>query len=133
MKGKLPGEAINPCGQGDTFGHSRQRFRAAGKIQKSRPEHMILTHLIVPPVSIRPSVIMDGASGSNEDDLTMKLNEIVHYNTSLGTALEKGATAKAISEQWDMLQVQVALRQRRAPGFGMQLKKISRFGDSCSG
>ncbi len=36
-----------------------------------RPEHLVVTHLAVPPVAIRPSVEMDGAS--NEDDITMKL------------------------------------------------------------
>ena len=36
-----------------------------------RPEDLIVTHIAVPPVAIRPSVDMDGAS--NEDDITMKL------------------------------------------------------------
>ena len=36
-----------------------------------RPEDLILTHVPVPPVCIRPSVEMDG--GTNEDDLTVKL------------------------------------------------------------
>jgi len=35
-----------------------------------------VTHLAVPPVCIRPSVEMDSA-GSNEDDLTMKLMQII--------------------------------------------------------
>lgn len=36
-----------------------------------RPETLIVSHIAVPPVCIRPSVEMDGAS--NEDDITMKL------------------------------------------------------------
>lgn len=36
-----------------------------------RPEDLLVTVLPVPPVCIRPSVEMDGAS--NEDDITMKL------------------------------------------------------------
>ncbi len=36
-----------------------------------RPEDLVVTHIAVPPVAIRPSVEMDGAS--NEDDITMKL------------------------------------------------------------
>ncbi len=36
-----------------------------------RPEDLVVDHLAVPPVAIRPSVEMDGAS--NEDDITMKL------------------------------------------------------------
>ena len=38
-----------------------------------RPEHLILTHLPVPPVCIRPSVEVDGGAGTNEDDITIKL------------------------------------------------------------
>ena len=38
-----------------------------------RPENLILTHVLVPPVAVRPSVPMDAAGGSNEDDLTIKL------------------------------------------------------------
>jgi DNA-directed RNA polymerase beta' subunit len=36
-----------------------------------RPEDLLLGVIPVPPVAIRPSVEMDGAS--NEDDITMKL------------------------------------------------------------
>ena len=39
---------------------------------ESRPEHLLMTHVPVPPVCIRPSVEMD-TGGSNEDDLTIKL------------------------------------------------------------
>ena len=39
-----------------------------------RPENLIMTHLPVPPVCIRPSVELDaGGGGTNEDDITMKL------------------------------------------------------------
>jgi len=36
-----------------------------------RPEHLMVTTVSVPPMAIRPSVEMDGAS--NEDDISMKL------------------------------------------------------------
>jgi hypothetical protein len=36
-----------------------------------RPEHLVVTTIAVPPLAIRPSVEMDGAS--NEDDISMKL------------------------------------------------------------
>ncbi len=38
-----------------------------------RPEYLIMTHIPVPPVCIRPSVEMDSGQGSNEDDLTVRL------------------------------------------------------------
>lgn len=43
--------------------------------------------------------------GSNEDDVTIKLQEIVHINSALRLALEKGASAKMVQEDWDFLQV----------------------------
>ena len=38
-----------------------------------RPEDLIVSHVQVPPVCIRPSVEVDGGGGSNEDDITVKL------------------------------------------------------------
>ena len=73
-----------------------------------RPEHLILENLLVPPVTIRPSVAMDVGGGSNEDDLTMKLQEIVVVNTALGLALSKGAKAADIMDHWNVLQLQVS-------------------------
>ena len=39
-----------------------------------RPEHLILTHLPVPPVCIRPSVEMDGVAGRALHSSTHHLN-----------------------------------------------------------
>lgn len=44
------------------------------------PADLILTRLLVPPLCIRPSVVSDLKSGTNEDDLTMKLTEIIFLN-----------------------------------------------------
>ncbi|CAN0053063.1 unnamed protein product, partial [Heterosigma akashiwo] len=71
----------------------------------SRPERLILEHLLVPPVPIRPSVAMDVGAGSNEDDLTMKLQEVVDVNAALRAALAKGASVRMVMENWDFLQV----------------------------
>lgn len=73
-----------------------------------RPEHLILQNLLVPPVPIRPSVAMDTGAGSNEDDLAVKLQEILEINSALQLALIKGPMTKTIMEEWDFLQVQVA-------------------------
>ena len=48
-----------------------------------RPEDLLMSHLPVPPVCIRPSVEMDAGAGSNEDDVTMKLMQIVEVNNIL--------------------------------------------------
>lgn len=73
-----------------------------------RPENLILQHILVPPVPIRPSVAMDVGGGSNEDDLTVKLQEIMDVNVALELALSKGPLTRTIIEEWDFLQVQVA-------------------------
>jgi len=54
-----------------------------------RPEEFIWQYLSVPPVCIRPSVAQDGAS--NEDDLTVKLTEIVFTNALIKQGLIRGA------------------------------------------
>ena len=55
----------------------------------ARPEEYIWQYISVPPVAIRPSVAQDGAS--NEDDLTVKLTEIVFTNALIKQGLAKGA------------------------------------------
>ena len=72
------------------------------------PEHLIVTHLAVPPVCIRPSVEMESA-GSNEDDITMKLMQIIEVNNVLRQGLEKGLAITNLMENWDFLQLQCAL------------------------
>jgi DNA-directed RNA polymerase III subunit RPC1 len=73
-----------------------------------RPESLILWTVPVPPVPIRPSVPQD-QGGSNEDDITVKLQEIIEMNNALKLALDKGATMKMIAEDWEFLQIQLAL------------------------
>jgi DNA-directed RNA polymerase III subunit RPC1 len=54
-----------------------------------RPEQFIWQYLSVPPTCIRPSVAQDGAS--TEDDLTVKLTEIVFTNALIKQGMAKGA------------------------------------------
>ena len=49
--------------------------------QHGRPESLLLHNLLVPPVPIRPSVAMEVGGGSNEDDLTTQLVEILQVCT----------------------------------------------------
>lgn len=74
-----------------------------------RPEHLLMTHIPVPPVSIRPSVEMDAGAGSNEDDLTMKLMQIAEVNGILRQGLARGLPIQSLAENWDFLQVQCAV------------------------
>ena len=50
---------------------------------------------------------MDIGGGSNEDDLTVKLQEIIDVNASVKAALDNGANVKMIMENWDFLQASV--------------------------
>ena len=64
----------------------------------------------MPPVPIRPSVMADPSVGSNEDDLTVKLSQIITVNNAIRCALSGGkATVAMLMEDWDYLQLQVAM------------------------
>ena len=73
------------------------------------PSRMILTHLLVPPACIRPSVQMESAMGSNEDDLTVKLSDIVALSKEIEKSIERGISFNTVMEQWDNLQLKVGL------------------------
>jgi DNA-directed RNA polymerase III subunit RPC1 len=73
------------------------------------PKDMILTRVPVPPVCIRPSVVSDLKSGTNEDDLTMKLTEIIFMNDVISKHRVSNAKSQMILEDWDFLQLQCAL------------------------
>ena len=88
----------------------------------ARPDTLIMWAVPVPPVPIRPSVPQDQGGGSTEDDITIKLNEIIEMNTALRFALERGAVLKMVSEEWELLQIQVALYiNGETPGIPRQL------------
>lgn len=72
-----------------------------------RPETYIWRYLPAPPVCIRPSVMMDAQS--NEDDLTVKLTEIVWTSSLIKAGIEKGISINNMMEQWDYLQLSVAM------------------------
>ncbi|XP_077970587.1 DNA-directed RNA polymerase III subunit RPC1-like [Styela clava] len=113
-----------------------------------RPQDMIVTRLLVPPLCIRPSVINDLKSGTNEDDLTMKLTEILFLNNVIEKHRASGAKSQMIMEDWDFLQLQCALYmnselsgipfnmkpQKPTRGFVQRLKgKQGRFRGNLSG
>ncbi|EGV61865.1 DNA-directed RNA polymerase III subunit C1 (rpo31) [Yamadazyma tenuis] len=72
-----------------------------------RPETYIWRYLPAPPVCIRPSVMMDAQS--NEDDLTVKLTEIVWTSSLIKAGIDKGISINNLMEQWDYLQLSVAM------------------------
>lgn len=72
------------------------------------PERFVIQNVIVPPACIRPSVSMDD-EGTNEDDITIKISEIVHTNKILREGIERGNPLHLVNEDWDHLQLQCAL------------------------
>ncbi|KAL5581146.1 hypothetical protein UlMin_013588 [Ulmus minor] len=90
-----------------------------------RPEKLIMTSIAVPPIPIRPSVIMDG-SQSNENDITVRLKQIIQTNANLRGNLENAGGAAKCLNDWDLLQVEVALyinSDVRGVPFSMQQAK----------
>ncbi|KAL6200046.1 hypothetical protein ACLB2K_029828 [Fragaria x ananassa] len=74
---------------------------------KSRPENLIMTTIAVPPIAIRPSVLVDG-SQSNENDITERLKKIIQTNACVQLDLSEGSTTRFLSN-WEILQAEVAL------------------------
>ncbi len=71
-----------------------------------RPEWAILNYLLVPPVTIRPSIILESGERS-EDDLTHKLSDIIRANQRLWENLNAGAPEVIIEDLWDLLQFHI--------------------------
>jgi len=71
-----------------------------------RPEWAILTILMVPPVTVRPSITLESGERS-EDDLTHKLSDIIRSNQRLWENLNAGAPEVIIEDLWDLLQYHV--------------------------
>ncbi len=74
--------------------------------ENARPEWAILTTLLVPPVTVRPSIILESGERS-EDDLTHKLSDIIRANQRLWENLNAGAPEVIIEDLWDLLQFHV--------------------------
>lgn len=72
----------------------------------SRPDWMVCTVLIVPPLSVRPSVMEDNQR--MEDDLTHMLINIVRYNQKLRDLIDKGESRDLINKHTQLVQYHVA-------------------------
>jgi DNA-directed RNA polymerase II subunit RPB1 len=78
---------------------------------KTRPEYMIHKIFLVPPVAMRPSVKADfSGSGTQEDDLTVKLAEIVKHNIRM-TRDKESDSNKFSQDKSHLLQYYIASYQ----------------------
>ena len=73
----------------------------------SRPDWMVCTVLAVPPLTVRPSVVMED-NQRMEDDLTHKLISIIRNNQRLRNMIDKGDNADMIDECTKLVQYEVA-------------------------
>jgi DNA-directed RNA polymerase subunit A' len=74
--------------------------------ENARPEWMILTTLMVPPITMRPSITLETGERS-EDDLTHKLSDVVRVNQRLLENVNAGAPEIIVEDLWDLLQYHV--------------------------
>ncbi|GAB6285825.1 MAG: DNA-directed RNA polymerase subunit A' [Methanoregula sp.] len=72
----------------------------------ARPEWTILTVLPVPPVTMRPSIILENGQRS-EDDLTHKLVDIIRINQRFKENQDAGAPQLIIEDLWELLQYHI--------------------------
>jgi DNA-directed RNA polymerase subunit A' len=77
------------------------------EILGGRPEWMVLTVFLVPPVLTRPSITLETGERS-EDDLTHKIVDIVRVNNRLKESVDVGAPEFVINDLWELLQYHVA-------------------------
>lgn len=113
--------------------------------EDARPEMLIWEYVPVPPVCIRPSVQQEG--GATEDDLTNKIGDITQISGIIRAGLRDGFPLQVLMEQWDFLQLQIAMYinsdspglkqqglQKSMRGFCQRLKgKGGRFRQNLSG
>ncbi|KAG0713116.1 DNA-directed RNA polymerase III subunit RPC1 [Chionoecetes opilio] len=91
--------------------------------QFSHPKDLILTRLLVPPNCIRPSVISELKSGTNEDDITVMLTEIMFLNNLIKK--RSGGKVQSIQDSWEHLQLHAAFIINSEISVPMDLSMVS--------
>ncbi|MEM7816101.1 MAG: DNA-directed RNA polymerase subunit A' [Candidatus Aenigmatarchaeota archaeon] len=76
-------------------------------IKGGRPEWLILTLFPIPPVTMRPSITLEGGERS-EDDLTHKLVDLVRINQSLKENIDIGAPEFILNDLWELVQYHIS-------------------------
>ncbi|KAI0983108.1 hypothetical protein GJ496_005322 [Pomphorhynchus laevis] len=75
----------------------------------SHPRDLLMKNVLAPPLCIRPTVISETRVGTNEDDLTIKISEMIYLTNVM--IRNKDSSSKLIQnlEAWEFLQLQAAL------------------------
>lgn len=86
-----------------------------------RPSDLVLKFLPVPPSCIRPTVAVSHGM-KNEDDLTMKVAEIVERDKLIQQAIENGLEPHKLMDEWYLLSCSVAqYLNSETPGLPIQM------------
>jgi DNA-directed RNA polymerase subunit A' len=76
-------------------------------LKGGRPEWLIITLFPIPPVTMRPSITLEGGERS-EDDLTHKMVDIVRINQSLKENIDIGAPEFILNDLWELVQYHIS-------------------------
>lgn len=86
-----------------------------------QPSDLIIKYMPAPPSCIRPTVAVSHGL-KNEDDLTMKLAEIVERNKMIEQGIQTGQEPHKLIDEWYMLQCCVAqYLNSDTPGLPLQM------------
>ncbi|MBU4299954.1 MAG: DNA-directed RNA polymerase subunit A' [Nanoarchaeota archaeon] len=99
--------ALTPVEIREQFEKIKDGDLTAMKFLGGRPEWLILTLLLVPPITTRPSITLETGDRS-EDDLTHKIVDIIRINKRLADNLEIGAPDFILEDLWELLQYHVS-------------------------
>lgn len=84
----------------------------------------VVKRVPVPPLSVRPSVMMEGQGGSHEDDLTIQLIQMVKVNQLMMDGLARGESIVKLASEWDALQsLHTAFVNSEFPGIETKAKR----------
>ncbi|MEM4486519.1 MAG: DNA-directed RNA polymerase subunit A' [Zestosphaera sp.] len=72
----------------------------------SHPSWAVITVLPIPPIAVRPSILLETGIRA-EDDLTHKLVDIIRTNERLKEAINVGSPEIIIEDLWDLLQYHI--------------------------
>ena len=101
------GEKITPSEIRERFKRIPDEMAAKLGVEGCRPEDLIITHVAVPPVTMRPSITLETGERS-EDDITHKLVDVIRINKRLQNNIEIEAPDFIIDDLHELLQYHVA-------------------------
>jgi len=101
------GEEIKPDEIAERFKQIPDEHAAKLGVEGGRPEDLVITHVPVPPVTMRPSITLETGERS-EDDITHKLVDVIRINKRLQNNIEIEAPDFIIDDLWELLQYHVS-------------------------